>query len=155
VGDGRIVLDPDAHISSKAKKGADIGEVLAFGPIADLCDLGIVRDAALVVAFVTKNCDFWNCKEELLGRDGGTGAEEAVKDAMYVVGMLPNKVADLAVSRDGLVPTILKFIMSCWSFDASIVQKGHCRVGDLSLKNEDNIAVEYRNSASPPLWHNG
>jgi len=103
---------------------------------------------------VTKDCDFWDREEELPGRDSGTSAEEAVKDAIYVIGMLPNKAADLAVSGDGLVPTVLKFVTSCWSFDASVVQKGHCRVRDLSLKNEDNIAMEYRNSAGPPLWHN-
>jgi len=142
------------HISSKAKKGVDIREVLAFRPISDLRDFGIVRDAAFVVAFVTEDCDFWDREEELLGRDGGTSAEEAVKDAMYIVGMLPNKAADLAVSGDGLVPTVLEFVTSCWSFNASVIQKGHCRVRDLGLKNEDNIAVEYHNGTGPPLWHN-
>ena len=121
MGNDGVILDPDVHISSKAKEGADVREVLAFRPVVDLHDLGIVRDAALVVAFVAEDSNFRNCKEELLGGDGGTSTEEAVENAMYIVGMFPDEAADLAVSRSGLVPTVLKFVARCWSFNACVI----------------------------------
>jgi hypothetical protein len=36
VGNGRIILDPNAHVAHDAKEGMDIGEVLGIGPVTDL-----------------------------------------------------------------------------------------------------------------------
>jgi len=73
-----IVFDPQSHVPGKPEKGADVGEVLAVGPVADSGDLGVVRDAALIVALVPEDDDFWDCNEKLLGGNGGASTAEAV-----------------------------------------------------------------------------
>jgi len=151
-GDGRIILDPDAHVASNAKERADIGKVLAVGPVADLVDLGVIGDVAFIIALVPENGDFRHGDKKLCCRDGGSGAQEMVEDAVDVADMLPNKAADLRVSKDGLVPTTLDFIVRCWAFDACVIHEGHCGVRDLGLENEDDIAVEYRHGIGPSLW---
>jgi hypothetical protein len=47
-----IVLDPDAHISSDTKEGADIAEMLARQPVADFGCLGVVWDASVICTLV-------------------------------------------------------------------------------------------------------
>jgi hypothetical protein len=37
--DSRIPLDPYAHISGEAEKGADVGKAFAGGPVTDLDNL--------------------------------------------------------------------------------------------------------------------
>jgi len=86
------------HVAGDTEEGADIGEVLAFGPFADLGDLGVIWDASFVGALVSEDGDFWPCDSKLLGGNGGSSAEEAVEDAMDVVDMYPNESVDLWVS---------------------------------------------------------
>ena len=97
------------HVAGDAKKGTDVREVLALRPFADLGDLGVVWDAAFVGALVSEDGDFWPCDGELLGGNGGSGAEEAVEDAMDIVDVHPNELADLWVSWNHLVPSVLSF----------------------------------------------
>jgi hypothetical protein len=83
--DGRVTLDLDAYVAHNAKKGMDIGEVLAFRPVTNLGHLGVIRDAAVVVAFVSKNDDFRDGNEKFLCRDGGAGAEKLMEYVVDVV----------------------------------------------------------------------
>ena len=121
---GGEVLDPNAHVSCDAKERMDISEVLAAGPVADLVDFGVVRNASFVIALVSKDGDCRDCDEELHHGDGGSGAEEPVEYAVDVAEVLPNEVADLWVSKDRLVPTTLDFVTRLWSLDGSVVDKG-------------------------------
>jgi len=146
-------LDPDAHVTSDAKKSADVGEILAFGPVVNFCDFGVIRDLALVIASVPEDGDFRCSDGELLGRYGCTGTKEVVKDVVDITDVLPDEVMDLRVSWNRLIPSVLKFITCLWSLDAGVVYKGHCRVGNLGLKNKSDVTVEYRNGSSPSLWH--
>jgi hypothetical protein len=149
--DGGVTLDPDAHVARDAKKGMDIGEVLAFRPVTNLGHLGVIRDAAIVVAFVSKNDDFGDGNEKFLRRDGGAGTEKLMEYAVDIVQMFPDEAADLIVSRNHFVPSVLGFI-TCWrAFDASVVHKGVGLVRDLGLEDEDYIAVEYCASGGPSL----
>ena len=148
-----VVLDPDAHVAGDAKESADVGEILAFGPVANLHDFGVVRDAALIIASVPKDGNFWCSDGKLLGRYGCAGTKKAVKDAVDITDVLPDEVMDLQVSRNRLIPSVLKFVTCLWSLDTGIVHKGHCRVGDLGLKNESDITMEYCNGSGPSLWH--
>jgi hypothetical protein len=52
VSNREIVLDPNSHVAGDTKKGMDVGESFAGWPVVDLCDLGVVWDATVVVAFV-------------------------------------------------------------------------------------------------------
>jgi len=151
VGDGRIILDPDVHVASDAKEGTDVGECLASGPVTDLGYLGVVQNAAFVVALVAKDSDFGDGDGELLGRYGGSSAKEMVDDAMDVVEVLPDEVTNLRVSWNGLIPSVLSFIVGRGAFDVGVVHKGQGGVRDLWLKDEDNITVEDRHGASPSL----
>jgi len=83
------------HVAGDAKKGADVREVLALRPFADLGDLGVVWDAAFVGALVSEDGDFQPCNGKLLGGNGGFSTEEVVEDAMDVIDMHPNESADL------------------------------------------------------------
>ena len=74
---------------------------------------------------------------------------------MHVVEMLSDEVADLAVSRNSLVPTIFGFVTSCWAFDAEVVHERYSFVWDLGFENEDDVAVEDCTSASPSLREAG
>jgi hypothetical protein len=149
--DGGVTLDLDAHVACDAKKGADIGEVLAFGPVTNPGHLGVIRDVAVIVAFVSENDDFGDGNEKFLCRDGGAGAEKLMEYVVDVVQMFPDKVADLIVSRNHFVPSVLSFI-TCWqAFDASVIHKGVGLVGDLGLEDEDYIAVEYCAGGGPSL----
>jgi hypothetical protein len=66
--------------------------------------------------------------------------------------MFPDEAADLIVSRNCFIPSILSFI-TCWqAFDASVIHKGVGLVGDLGLEDEDYITVEYCTGSSPSLW---
>ena len=56
-----------------------------------------------------------------------------MEDSVDIVDMFPDESADLGVSRDGLVPTILSLIVGQWSLDARIVHKGLRRVWYLQL----------------------
>jgi hypothetical protein len=149
--DGRVTLDPDAHVARDAKKGADIGEVLTFRPVTNLGHLGVIRDAAVIVAFVSENDDFGDGDEKFLCRDGGTGAEKSMEYAVDVIQMFPDEAADLIVSRNRFVPSILGFITRWRAFDASVVHKGVGLVGDLGLEDEDYITVEYCAGSGPSL----
>jgi len=153
VGDQGVVFDPDVHVAGDAKKGVDVGEVLALRPFADLGDLGVVWDAAFVGALVSEDGDFRPCDGELLGGNSGSGTEEAVEDAMDIVDMHPNESADLQVSWNRLVPSILGFETGLGAFDVCVVQKGLGGVQDLRLQDKDDISVEDRHGASPTLWH--
>ena len=42
----------------KAEESTDVGEGLAAGPVADLGDLGVIGDAAFIVAPVSEDDDF-------------------------------------------------------------------------------------------------
>ena len=151
-GDGGIIFDPDAHVASDAEEGADVGKVLASRPVADFVDLGVVRDAAFVVALVSENGDLRNGDEKLRRGDGGSGAEESVKDAVNITDVLPNEAADLRVSRDCLIPTILGFVAGSQSFDAGVVYEGYCGVGNLRFNDENDVTMEYRQGIGPTCW---
>ena len=49
----RVVLDPDAHEAGGTKEGTYVGEGLAWRPIADLGNLRVIRNTAVVIALVT------------------------------------------------------------------------------------------------------
>jgi hypothetical protein len=131
--DGRVTLDPYAHVAGDTKKGVDVGEVLAVGPVADLGNLGVVGDAAFVVAFVSEYDDFGDSDEEFLCRDGGASTKESMEYAVDVVQMFSDETADLVVSGNRLIPTVLGFVARWQTFDASVVHKGVCFVGNLGL----------------------
>ena len=149
---GRVALDPNAHVAGDAKKGADVGEVLAVRPVPDLGHLGVIRDAAFIVALVSEDDNFRDGNEELLRGDGGTSTEESMEYSVDVVQMFPDETADLIVSRNCFVPSVLGFITRWRAFDASVVHKGVGLIGNLGLEDEDNIAVEYCTGSSPSLW---
>jgi len=78
-----------------------------------------------------------------------------MEDAVDVADMLPNEATDLRVSGNRFIPTTLEFIASRWSLDASVVHRRHCGVGNLFLKNKDNVAMEYRHCVGLALWYGG
>jgi hypothetical protein len=149
--DGGVTLDPDAYVAHDAKKGADIREVLAFGPVMNPGHLGVIRDAAIIVAFMSENDDFRDGNKKFLRRDGGASTEKSMEYVVDVIQMFPDEAVDLIVSRNRFVPSVLGFIMHWWAFDASVVHKGVGLVGDLGLENEDYIAVEYCAGSGPSL----
>ena len=140
------------YVAGNAKKGADVGEVLAIRLVSDLGNLGVVGDVPFIVAFVSKDDNFRDGDEELLCGDGGTGTEESMEYAVDVIQMLPNEVVDLVVSRNCFVPSILGFITCWWAFDTSVVHKGVGLVGDLGLEDEDHVTIEYCAGSGPSLW---
>jgi hypothetical protein len=151
VSNSEVTLDPDVHVAYDAKKGMDIGEVLAVGPVADLGNLGVVGDAAFVVAFVSKYDNLGDSDEEFLCRDGSTSTKESMEYVVDIIQMFPDKMANLVVSRNRLISTILSFVAHWQTLDAGVIHKGVCFVGDLGLKNEDYIAVEYCAGGGPSL----
>ena len=151
-GNGRIIFDPDTHVTSNAKEGTDVRKVLTSWPVVDFVNLGVVRDAAFMVALVYENGDLRDGDKKLRCGDGSSGTEESVKNMVNITDMLPNKAADLWVSRDHLIPTILGFVAGSWSFDAGVIYKGYCGVGNLRLNDENDITMEYHQGISPTCW---
>jgi len=121
---GGEVLDPNAHVSRDAKEHADISEVLAAGPVADLVNFGVIGNVSFVIALVSKDGDCRDCNKELCRGDGGSGTEELVEYAVDVTEVLPYEAADLWVSKDRLIPTTLNFVMCLGSLDGSVVDEG-------------------------------
>jgi len=99
---GGEVLDPNVHVSCDAEECADISEVLAAGPVADLVNFGVVRNATFIIALVSKDGDCRDCDEELHRGDGGSSTEEPVEYMVDVIEVLPNEAMDLWVSKDRL-----------------------------------------------------
>jgi len=111
LGDGGIIFDPYLHVAGDAQEGAGVGEIFARRPVSDSRNLGVIGDAAFVIALVAKEGDFWDCDGDLLGRNGGTSAEKTVEDVVDVVEVFPDKTPDLRISGNGLIPTILCFVL--------------------------------------------
>jgi len=51
--DGGEVLDPYVYVAGDAEEGVDVREVFAVRPVADFGDLGVVGNAAFVIALVS------------------------------------------------------------------------------------------------------
>jgi len=94
-------------------------------------DLGLVRNAAVVVALVPEDDDFGACDDELLGRDCGSGAAEAMEDAVDVLEVFLDESADSGILWDGLIVTILHLIAGLRSLDSGVVYKCVGNVRDL------------------------
>jgi len=133
VRDQGIIFDPDAHVSGDAEEGADVREVLALRPVVDFGNFGVIRDAAFVGALVSEDGDFRLGNGKLLGGNGGAGAEKAVEDAMDIVDVNPDKVADLRVSRDSLIPSVLGFEVGLRTLDIHVIQEGNSGVQNFGL----------------------
>jgi hypothetical protein len=133
VGDRGIVLDPYTHIACDAEKGADIGDILAWGPVADLGCLGVVRDATFVSTLVAQNDHLGDCHEQFACRDSGAGASEVVENVVNVIQVLPNESADKRVSGNGFVPTICRLISSSRAFDAAVIHEWPSHVWNFGL----------------------
>jgi len=110
---------------------------------------------AFVIALVTKDGDFGNGNGDLLGRNGGAGTKKVVENAMDIVEVLPDKAADLGVSRNSLILSILSFVAGSRSLDAGIVCKGLSRVWDLRFKNEDDVSMKNQHGTGPSLGQTG
>src|SRR5487761_1177110 len=151
-GDRGIALDPDAHVTGGAKECTDIGEILARGPVSDLVDLGVIGNAAVVIALVSEDDYFGDCYEQLLGRNCGSGASEAVEDAVYIVKVLPDEAAHLIVLGDCLESAVVGLVASRRPFDAAVVHKGPRDIGDLRLEDKGDVFVKDGTSIGPSLW---
>ncbi len=123
LGNGGIIFDPYSHVAGNAQEGADVREIFARRPVLDSRNLGVVGDVAFIIALVAKESDFWDCNGNLLGRNGGAGAENMVEDMVDIVEVFLDKIPDLRISRNGLIPTILRFVSGWWSFDTCVVHK--------------------------------
>ena len=75
-----------------------------------------------------KDGDFWNGDGNLFRRDSGTSTEEVMEDAMDVVQVFLNEAADLWVSWNGFIPTILGLVACYRPFDAGVVYEGNSSV---------------------------
>jgi hypothetical protein len=71
---------------------------------------------------------------------------------MDIVQVFSNEAADLQVSWNGLVPTILGLVACCRTLDTGVVYKGHSSVQDFRLENKQDVTMEDRNCTSPSLW---
>ena len=70
-------------------------------------------------------------------------------DVVEVLKMLPNKVADADVSRDGLKGAVRGLVSHCGTADGDIVNIGDCVLGNLWLKDMHHVIVEDGDSISP------
>ena len=111
LGNGRIIFDPYLHVAGNAQEGAGVGEIFARRPVLNSRNLGVVRDVAFIIALVAKEGDFWDCDGNLLGRNGGAGTEKTVEDVVDIIEVFPDKMPDLRISGNGLIPTILCFVL--------------------------------------------
>ena len=106
---------------------------MTIGPITDLGYFGVIGDAAIIVALVPKDDNFWDCNEEFLGRDGCTSAMKMVEYAVDIIQVFSDEMAHLIVCGDCLISTIVSFVVSCRPFYATIVHEGPGDVGDFRL----------------------
>jgi hypothetical protein len=75
-----------------------------------------------------------------------------VEDVMDIIQVFLNKVADLQVSWNGLIPTILSLVVCCGTLDTGVVYKGHGGVWDFRLKNKQDVTMEDHGCTCPSLW---
>jgi hypothetical protein len=68
------------------------------------------KDAPVVSALVPEDVDFGTCDDDLLGGDGGTSGAEAMEDAVEVLKVLPDGLADARVFRDGVVAPVVRLV---------------------------------------------
>jgi hypothetical protein len=106
---------------------------------------------AIVVAFVTQNHNFRNCDKQLFGRYGGTSTAQVVKDAVYIVDVLPDELVNAGVIGNCFIAVVLSFVACGWPFDGTVVHKWSGSMGNFGLKDEGDIIVEDCYSISPPL----
>ena len=116
------------HETGKAKESPDVGEGLARGPIANARDLGVIWNAAVVIALVPKDDDLGACDDNLLGGDCGCSTAEAVEDAMDVLEEFPDELADVEILWNGLIVTVFSLVAGLRSFDGGVI---HGCVGNL------------------------
>jgi hypothetical protein len=100
---------------------------------------------------VPENDDFGTCDNDLLGGDSGAGRIEAVKDAVDVLKMLPDKLANPGVLGNDLVATIVGLVARGWTFDSAIIHKGVSYVRDLGGKKESYVIMENGYGIGPTL----
>jgi hypothetical protein len=87
----------------------------------DLCSFQIFWDMAFIYAFVPKDNDIWNCKEELGGGDCGTGMAKMVDNSIDVVKVFPDELSDARVLRDGLVSSFWGLIVRSRATDCNVI----------------------------------
>jgi hypothetical protein len=134
MGDGGIVADPNPHEASSPKKCLDVSECFAGGPVPDVRDLWIIRDAAFVVALVAKNDNLWYCHEQFLGRNSGTSAAEVVENAVEVEEMFPDESSYIMVLRDHLILPTIDLILCHGPLDAAVIHIWPGDMGDLGFQ---------------------
>jgi hypothetical protein len=155
VSNGRVVLGPDSHISSDTKEGANVAKVLAWWPVMDLGNLQVVGDVAFISTLVSKNNNFQDCNKEFLCRDSGTCTLEVVQDVVDIIKMFPYEPVDAWVSRNGLKPSILSFVVCHGALNTTVVHKRPGDVWDLLFQDKGDIFMEDCTSIGPSLWQVG
>jgi hypothetical protein len=112
----------------------------------------VVRNAAIKIAFVAEDNDFWDCNKKLFSRNSGSGTVEAVEDAVQVIEVFPDEFADAGVVGNHFEAAIGCFILGGGTFDAAVVHKRVSDVRDFQLEDESNFVMKDANGISPTLW---
>ena len=73
-------------------------------------------------------------------------------NAVEVLKMFPNEMADPAVFRNGFKGSIIALVCGHGTMDGYIVYVGYNELGNLQLKDMHNIIVEYWYFVSPTHW---
>src|SRR5882724_3620936 len=114
-----VMGNPNTHRATSAQKGSNFRGAFTSCPITDFRYFGIVREAAIVGALVTKYNHFGNANKELRSRNGCTGMPKTVHDAVDIRKMLPDKTADARVVRNDLKAAVSGLITSGWATHAA------------------------------------
>jgi hypothetical protein len=147
-----VVADPNTHKPGKAKEGSNIRKIFARRPIVNACNLWVIGDMSFVGALVPKDDDLRACDDDLLCRDSGPSGLKVVEDAMDILKVLPNELANARVFWNGLVTVIVSFIMNGQPLDGTIVNKQAGDEWDLGHEEEGDIIMENGYGICPALW---
>ena len=74
-----------------------------------------------------------------------------MEDAMNVVEMLPDELANPVIPGNNFVTAIFGFETRCGAFDATVVDKGPGYMGNLGFENKSDVFMEYSDCVGPTL----
>jgi hypothetical protein len=101
---------------------------------------------------VPKNDDFGAGDDDLLCGDGGSCDVKAVENAMDVLKVLPDELANARVFRDRGVAAIISFVVSGRPLNGAVIYERSGNVRDFRGEEEGYVVMEYCYGVHPALW---
>lgn len=137
----RIPCDKHAYCPQSSQEKANLGEQLAWRPVANNLEAGIINNVALVCTTMADHKSSRRTESRLGTRERPTHMLDALNDMVDICKVLPYTAPNAAIFWDGLITPIWKFIMRRRTFNRNIIDKWDSDMGNFVLKEVYHVAM--------------